>query len=187
MPNAARNTGSSRPAPSARGGGEKTFAALFAPYSKTFKILLIVAIMLLPALRAIPALAGDTAFVDVARVIDASLPGKAGQRYIDGVKADLDAEREKFKKSLGGVADNDPRLAQKDAQLTARYREEYSRVTGLLMGELKRVTSDWLKTNKRGFTAVLPAGMALAVAHESDVNADILRLFNAVTIDFAKR
>lgn len=55
------------------------------------------------------------------------------------------------------------------------------------MGELKRVTSGWLKTNKRGFTSVLPAGMALAVARESDVNADILRLFNAVTIDFAKR
>lgn len=143
--------------------------------------------MLLSALHALPALAGDTAFVDVARVIDSSLPGKAGQRYIDGVKADLDAEREKFKKSLGGAADNDPRLAQKDAQLTARYREEYSRVTGLLMGELKRVTSGWLKTNKRGFTSVLPSGMALAVARESDVNADILRLFNAVTIDFAKR
>lgn len=133
----------------------------------------------------LPARAQEVAVVDVVRVVDASVPGKAGQRYIDGLKKELDAELENFKKSLGEIKEDDPRLARKQAQLSARYQSEFSRVTGLLTAELRRVTSEWLNGNKQGATVVIPAGTTLAAAPESDVNAEILRRLNTVAIDFS--
>ena len=64
----------------------------------------ILSLSLLSAPEAAPAQAGVTtvAVVDVARVIDASAPGKAGQRYIDGLKKELDAEMDKFKREMQG-------------------------------------------------------------------------------------
>ena len=150
---------------------------------KTLKPLLAALLLALSA----PALAGEIAVVDVARVIDASLPGKAGQKYIDGVKASLDAELAKYRASLGPAAEGDARLAQKEALLAARYQKELSRVTSLLVGELRKAASDWLKGNKDGVTLVLPASQTLAAAPETDVNAELLRRLNAAVVDFTKK
>ena len=49
-------------------------------------------------IAAAPARAGEIAVIDVARVIDASAPGKAGQKYVDNLKASLEAELERFVK-----------------------------------------------------------------------------------------
>lgn len=149
-------------------------------------IIVMTALIFLSAPEAAPAQAGETAVavVDVARVIDASVPGKAGQRHIDEFKKGLDGEYEAFKKNLGAVKDDDPRLTQRQAQLAARYQAEFSRVTELLAGALRRATSEWLKGNKRGVTLILPAGAILAAAPGTDVGAEILPLFNAAAVDF---
>ena len=47
------------------------------------------ALLLAVCALAAPAFA-ETAVVDVARVIDASAPGKAGQKYVDNLKASLE-------------------------------------------------------------------------------------------------
>ncbi len=138
------------------------------------------------ALQALPA-RGEVAVVDVARVIDASNPGKEGQRRVDNLKKELDAEMDSFRKGLGTVKENDPRLVQKQAQLVARYQAEFSRISGLLMVEFRRVTNEWLKGNKKGVTVVVPASSVIAASPSTDINAEILRLFNAVTIDFNKK
>ncbi len=138
------------------------------------------------ALQALPA-RGEVAVVDVARVIDASNPGKEGQRRVDNLKKELDAEMDSFRKGLGTVKENDPRLVQKQAQLVARYQAEFSRISGLLMVELRRVTNEWLKGNKKGVTVVVPASSVIAASPSTDINAEILRLFNAVTMDFNKK
>ena len=139
------------------------------------------------ALQAIPARGQEVAVVDVARVIDASNSGKEGQRRIDNLKKELDTEMDSFRKGLGTVKDNDPRLVQKQAQLAARYQAEFSRISGLLMVEFRRVTNEWLKGNKKGITVVVPASSVIAASPSTDINAEILRLFNAVTIDFNKK
>ena len=41
----------------------------------------------------------ETAVVDVARVIDASAPGKAGQQYVDNLQKALNEEFERFRKA----------------------------------------------------------------------------------------
>lgn len=152
-----------------------------------FRLFIVAAILSLSALNASPASADGTAVVDVTRVIDASAPGKAGQRYIDGLKKELDAELEKFKKESQGTKDAAARLAQKESELGARYRAEYSRVTGLLLNELKRAVNGWLKDNKKGINVVLPASAALGFAPETDINAEILRRLNAAAVDFGRR
>ena len=55
-------------------------------------IALILALPLAIFLAAAAPRAGEaeTAVVDVARVIDASAPGKAGQKYVDNLKASLE-------------------------------------------------------------------------------------------------
>ncbi len=155
--------------------------------SSGLKLIVTAVFISLAALNASGAAAETVAVVDVARVIDASVPGKAGQRYMDGVKAGLDAEFEKYKKSLGAVKDGDARLAQKQAELAARYQAEFSRVTGRLLAELRRETADWLKGNKRDAAVVIPASAALAVSPAADVSAEIQRRLDALSIDFAKK
>ena len=147
------------------------------------------ALLSLSALNAAPALAGETAVavVDVARVIDASAPGKAGQRYIDGLKKELDAEMDRFKKETEGTKEAPARLAQKESELGARYQAEYSRVTGLLLNELKRAVNGWLKENKKGIKVVLPASTVLGFAPDADISGEILRRLNAAAIDFGGR
>ncbi|WP_455595059.1 hypothetical protein [Cloacibacillus porcorum] len=149
----------------------------------------ILSLSLLSAPEAAPAQAGGTAVavVDVARVIDASAPGKAGQRYIDGLKKELDAEMDKFKKETQGAKDAPARLARKESELEARYQAEYTRVTGLLLNELKRAVNGWLKDNKKGIKVVIPASAALGFAQSADISGEILRRLNAAAIDFGKR
>lgn len=150
----------------------------------------ILSLSLLSAPEAAPAQAGVTSVsvVDVARVIDASAPGKAGQRYIDGLKKELDAEMDKFKKETQGAKDAPARLARKESELEARYQAEYTRVTGLLLNELKRAVNGWLKENKKkGIKVVIPAAAALGFAQSADISGEILRRLNAAAIDFGKR
>ena len=149
----------------------------------------ILSLSLLSAPEAAPAQAGGTsvAVVDVARVIDASAPGKAGQRYIDGLNKELDAEMDKFKKETQGAKEASARLARKESELEARYQAEYTRVTGLLLNELKRAVNGWLKENKKGIKVVIPAAAALGFAQDTDISGEILRRLNAAAIDFGKR
>ena len=54
----------------------------------------VTALRLVVCTLAAPAFA-EVAVVDVAHVIDASAPGKAGQKYVDNLKASLEAELER--------------------------------------------------------------------------------------------
>ena len=40
--------------------------------------------------------AAETAVADVARIIDTSLPGKAGQAFVDGLRRRLDVEIQEY-------------------------------------------------------------------------------------------
>ena len=167
----------------------KLYIMLIPSLFRLFIVTVILSLSLLSAPEAAPAQAGGTAVsvVDVARVIDASAPGKAAQRYIDGLKKELDAEMDKFKRETQGAKDAPARLAQKESELESRYQAEYTRVTGLLLNELKRAVNGWLKENKKGIKVVLPAAAALGFAQEADINGEILRRLNAAAIDFGKR
>ena len=138
-------------------------------------------------LASAPALCGGTAVVEVARVIDASAPGKAGQRYVDELKASMEAELERYKISVAHDGDAEAKLARRQAELTERFRSEYARVTAMVTAGLRKVIAEWIKTNKRGVTVVLPAHEALGYAQDANISAEILRKFNGVVIDFSKR
>lgn len=148
---------------------------------------LIPAIVFLLIFSAAPALCGETAVVEVARVIDASAPGRAGQGYVDKLKADLEAELERYKTRVAKDKDAGAKVARKQAELSEQFRREYARVTEAVTAALREVIADWLKTNKQGVTVVLPAHEALGYAESANVSAEILRRLNSVVIDFMKK
>lgn len=131
--------------------------------------------------------AGEIAVVEIARVIDGSAPGKAGQRYVDKLKASLEDELERYRKSVAKDKDAAEKTARKQAELTAQYRAEYARVTDLVTAELRKVIAQWLKTNKKGVTVILPAHETLGFAKGADISKEIMAKFNAVAIDFTKK
>lgn len=134
-----------------------------------------------------PAICGETAVVEVARVIDASAPGKAGQNYVDKLKADLEEELERYKARVAKDKDAQAKIARKQAELSEQFRREYARVTETVTAALRSVIADWLKTNKQGFTIVLPAHETLGCAENANVSAEILQRLNGVVIDFTKK
>ena len=174
-----RKRGASRPVSSAvRIYAETNKIAL---YTNAVKVLLLVVCAL-----AAPAFA-EVAVVDVARVIDASAPGKAGQKYVDNLKASLEAELERFVKKTAKDKDAQAKAANKQAELNAQFAAEYDRVTARVMDELRKVVAQWIKTNKKGITVVVPAHTALGYAPAADVSGEILKKLNAVAIDFTAK
>ncbi|WP_346688142.1 hypothetical protein [uncultured Cloacibacillus sp.] len=129
----------------------------------------------------------ETAVVDVARVIDASAPGKAGQQYVDNLQKALNEEFERFRKANEKEKDGERKIAQKQAELNAEFFRERDRVTALVMAELRKVVDQWIKSNKKGVTVIVPANVALGFAKSADVSAEILKRLNTVTIDFTKK
>ena len=144
-------------------------------------------LVLCALIAAAPARAGEVAVIDVARVIDASAPGKAGQKYVDNLLASLNAEFERFKQKNAKAKNAAQLTAQKQAELNAEYGREYDRVTALVMDALRKCANDWLKVNKKGVTVIVPAGSALAYSAKADISGEILKKLNAVTIDFTAR
>lgn len=130
--------------------------------------------------------AAEIAVVDVAKVIDNSIPGKAGQAYVDAIKSRLDSELKRYEAELNDTKVKEEKLAKKREELNERYNEEFTRVTSILMRELNKTAQGWLKGNKRGFVMVLSNNHMIALLPEADVSAEILKLFNKTTIDFAK-
>ena len=128
----------------------------------------------------------ETAVVDVARVIDASAPGKAGQKYVDNLQKALNEEFERFRKANEKEKDGERKIAQKQAEHAEFFRER-DRVTALVMAELRKVVDQWIKSNKKGVTVIVPANVALGFAKSADVSAEILKRLNTVTIDFTKK
>lgn len=131
---------------------------------------------------AAPAFA-EVAVVDVARVIERSVPGKVGQQYIDNLRKSLNDELAAFAKS----ASKDKDAAQKQAELNARFNAEYSRVSALMGAEVRKAVAGWLKANKKGVTLVVPAGAALGFKPDADVSREILKRLNRVSIDFSQK
>ena len=129
----------------------------------------------------------EVAVIEVARVIDESAPGKAGQKYVDGLLAHLNAEFERFKQKNAKAKNAAQLAAQKQAELNAEYGREHARVTALVMDALRKCAQDWLKVNKKGVTLIVPANSALAYSAKIDVSNEILKKLNAVTIDFTAR
>ena len=147
----------------------------------------VTALLLVVCALAAPAFA-EVAVVDVARVIDASAPGKAGQKYVDNLLASLNAEFERFRQKNAKAKNAAQLAAQKQAELNAEYGREHARVTGLVMDALRECAADWLKVNKKGVTLIVPANSALAYSAKIDISNEILKKLNTVTIDFtAKR
>ena len=116
------------------------------------------------ALAAAAPARAEVAVIEVARVIDASAPGKAGQKYVDNLRASLNAEFERFKQKNAKAKNAAQLTAQKQAELNAEYGREHARVTALVMDALRKCAADWL-----------------------DVSDEILKKLNAVTIDFTKK
>ena len=155
--------------------------------TKTMRLIkAVTALLLVVCALAAPAFA-EVAVVDVARVIDASAPGKAGQKYVDNLKASLEAELERFVKKTAKDKDAQAKTAQKQAELTAQFRAEYARVTNMVTAELRKIVADYIKTNKRSVTVVVPAGGTLGFSAKADVSKEILRKLNAVKLDFAEK
>lgn len=129
----------------------------------------------------------EVAVVDVARVIERSVPGKVGQQYIDNLRKSLNDELAAFAKSASKDKDAAQKTAQKQAELNARFNAEYSRVSSLMGAEVRKAVAAWLKANKKGVTLVVPAGAALGFKPEADVSGEILKRLNRVKIDFSKK
>ena len=129
------------------------------------------------------AVAGEVAFIDVAQVINDSTPGKEGQKIVDDLRAKLNAEFENYSK----IMSDEQKVRQRQMELNQAYAQEHSRVTALVMERLREVTERWLKSNKKGFTAVVQKNSALAVNAGVDVSKEILALFNREKIDFAAK
>ena len=101
----------------------------------------VTALLLVVCALAAPAFA-EVAVVDVARVIDASAPGKAGQKYVDNLKASLEAELERFVKKTA---------KDKDAQraVRRRIRPRYGARHGRAEKGRRAVDKDEQKGNHR--------------------------------------
>ena len=130
---------------------------------------------------------GEVAVVDVARVIERSVPGKAGQQYIDKLRESLNKELTDYTASVLNDKDAAQKTAQKQAELNARFNAEYSRVSSLMGAEVRKAVAAWLKANKKGVTLVVPAGAALGFKPEADVSGEILKRLNRVSIDFSQK
>ena len=146
----------------------------------------VTALLLVVCTLAAPAFA-EVAVVDVAHVIDASAPGRAGQKYVDNLRASLNAEFERFRQKNAKAKNAAQLAAQKQAELNAEYGREHARVTALVMDALRKCAEDWLKVNKKAVTLIVPANSALAYSAKIDISDEILKKLNAVTIDFTAR
>lgn len=129
----------------------------------------------------------EVAVVDVARVINASAPGKAGQKYVDNLLASLNAEFERFKQKNAKAKNAAQLTAQKQAELNAEYGRERDRVSALVMDALRKCANNWLKANKKKATVIVPASSALAYSADTDISREILKRLNTVAIDFTKK
>ena len=131
--------------------------------------------------------AAETAVADVARIIDSSLPGKAGQAFVDGLRRRLDAEIKEYAEKIRTSSNVEALLAQKCAEAEAAYNAEMSRVSALLMDALRSVAEKWLRGNKRGVTVIVPANGALAASTAADVSDELRRQLDKISIDFTKK
>ena len=131
--------------------------------------------------------AAETAVADVARIIDSSLPGKAGQAFVDGLRRRLDAEIKEYAEKIRTSSNVEALLAQKCAEAEAAYNAEMSRVSALLMDALRSVAEKWLRGNKRGVTVIVPANEALAASPAADVSDELRRRLDKISIDFTKK
>ena len=129
----------------------------------------------------------EVAVVDVARVINASAPGKAGQKYVDNLLASLNAEFERFKQKNAKAKNAAQLTAQKQAELNAEYGRERDRVSALVMDALRKCANNWLKANKKKATVIVPASSALAYSADTDISREVLKRLNTVVIDFTAR
>lgn len=151
-------------------------------------IALIAVLALAVLLAAAPyAAEAEVAVVDVARVIEASAPGKAGRQYVDNLRKALNEEFERFRKANEKDKDGEQKIAQKQAELNAEFFRERDCVTALITAELRKAADAWIKSNKQGVTVIVPAHAALGFAKGADVGAEILKRLNTVTIDFTKK
>ena len=148
-------------------------------FMKTALMLLLV---LCALAAAVPARAG-VAVVNVAEVIDSSAPGKAGQKYVDNLKNALEGELKRFREKNAKVKDGQQKIARKQAELNGEYQREYNRVSALIMTALRNSVQDWLKSNKKGVTAVIPANTALGYTKGADISKEILLKLNAVKME----
>ncbi len=139
------------------------------------------------ALAAAAPARAEVAVIEVAQVIDASAPGRAGQKYVDNLRASLNAEFERFRQKNAKAKNAAQLAAQKQAELNAEYGREHARVTALVMDALRKCAEDWLKVNKKAVTLIVPANSALAYSAKIDISDEILKKLNAVTIDFTAR
>ena len=151
--------------------------------AKKFAAALAFALCLALFVHSAPAAAGEVAFVDVAQVINDSEPGKAGQKIVDDLRAQLNKEFENYSK----VESDQQKVRQRQMELNQRYAQEHARISALVADRLREVTERWLKSNKKGFTAVVPKANALAVSADMDISREILRLLNREKIDFAAK
>lgn len=131
--------------------------------------------------------AAETAVADVARIIDTSLPGKAGQAFVDGLRRRLDAEIKEYAEKIRTSSNVEALLAQKCAEAEAAYNAEMSRVSALLMDALHSVAQRWLRGNKRGVTVIVPVNGALAASPAADVSDELRRRLDKISIDFTKK
>lgn len=134
-----------------------------------------------------PAGAGKVAVIDMAGVIDASNPGKAGQKYLDNLKAGLETELQRFKDKTAKSKDAERQAADKQRELNGEYQAEYDRVTALIVTRLRVVIREWINSNRKGVMVVVPAHTLLGFSDKADISGEILRAFNSVAIDFSKK
>ena len=129
--------------------------------------------------------AAETAVADVARIIDTSLPGKAGQAFVDGLRRRLDVEIQEYAEKIRTSSNVEALLAQKCAE--AEAAAEMSRVSALLMDALRSVAEKWLRGNKRGVTVIVPVNGTLAASPAADVSDELRRRLDKISIDFTKK
>ena len=142
----------------------------------------VAAICLAAGALGLPAYAGDVAFVDVSQVISQSTPGKTAQKKVDELRAKLNKELENYAKTEKDKG----KIEIRQLELNREYNVEHTRVTNLIVERLRTVIDKWVKTNKKGVTAVVPRNNAISVSAKADVTKDILKLFNKEKIDFGK-
>ncbi|WP_346690360.1 OmpH family outer membrane protein [uncultured Cloacibacillus sp.] len=130
----------------------------------------------------LPAHAGEVAFVDVSQVIAQSNPGKTAQKRVDELRAKLNKELENYAKTEKDKG----KVEIRQLELNREYNIEHTRVTNLIVERLRKVIDTWLKTNKKGVTAVVSKSNAISVSAKADVTKDILTKFNKEKIDFGK-
>ena len=145
-----------------------------------FRRIGVIVVMLCAVLMVSPALSGEVAVVDIPGVISKSAPGKAAQKYVDALQAELQKVYDQYAKT-----EKDPaKIEIRRVELDHQYNVEHARVSGLVADRLRTVTDKWLKSNKKGVTIILPKSAAVAVSAKADISNEILKLFNKETIKF---